>query len=408
VARKIGRNEPCPCGSGKKYKKCCEDRGPSVISVASQRKLRRLTPAEEKHPDIVAAKRASDAKQARVLGELRERFGVHVNFVAPVDFQGGKVWVLGSRLYTDRPLDETFHEFLISVLKGSLGEGWRTEQASSKTPHFLMKCFDEYGNWTRQVSEEHPSGPGVRAAAPNGWVQYLLSVAWDFATLIHASNGQMPGNLVERLKEPVAFQGARYELAVAALFARLDCEIEFLDEVEELRGRSRPEFIARHRPTGQAMAVEAKSRHRPGILNHEGDRDEQEPLRKDARMVRSLFIKALKKEVGDLPLLIFIDINAPIESDVQGLEKAWAKDIQAWMGRIEKGSADEPEKYAGLYVTNFSPHYVESDLAPSGEWLCVIPLFSAFPVDMAIHDQIHYALDRFDRIPDFGFDGTVR
>ncbi len=23
VSSKIGRNEPCPCGSGKKYKKCC-------------------------------------------------------------------------------------------------------------------------------------------------------------------------------------------------------------------------------------------------------------------------------------------------------------------------------------------------------------------------------------------------
>jgi preprotein translocase subunit SecA len=23
VSRKVGRNEPCPCGSGKKYKKCC-------------------------------------------------------------------------------------------------------------------------------------------------------------------------------------------------------------------------------------------------------------------------------------------------------------------------------------------------------------------------------------------------
>ncbi len=22
-APKLGRNEPCPCGSGKKYKKCC-------------------------------------------------------------------------------------------------------------------------------------------------------------------------------------------------------------------------------------------------------------------------------------------------------------------------------------------------------------------------------------------------
>ncbi|MCM8788244.1 MAG: SEC-C metal-binding domain-containing protein, partial [Candidatus Omnitrophica bacterium] len=23
VGKKIGRNDPCPCGSGKKYKKCC-------------------------------------------------------------------------------------------------------------------------------------------------------------------------------------------------------------------------------------------------------------------------------------------------------------------------------------------------------------------------------------------------
>lgn len=23
MGKKIGRNDPCPCGSGKKYKKCC-------------------------------------------------------------------------------------------------------------------------------------------------------------------------------------------------------------------------------------------------------------------------------------------------------------------------------------------------------------------------------------------------
>jgi preprotein translocase subunit SecA len=23
VGKKIGRNDPCPCGSGKKYKNCC-------------------------------------------------------------------------------------------------------------------------------------------------------------------------------------------------------------------------------------------------------------------------------------------------------------------------------------------------------------------------------------------------
>jgi hypothetical protein len=29
----IGRNDPCPCGSGKKYKKCCIDK-PSPIKLA--------------------------------------------------------------------------------------------------------------------------------------------------------------------------------------------------------------------------------------------------------------------------------------------------------------------------------------------------------------------------------------
>lgn len=27
IENKIGRNEPCPCGSGKKFKKCCIDKG---------------------------------------------------------------------------------------------------------------------------------------------------------------------------------------------------------------------------------------------------------------------------------------------------------------------------------------------------------------------------------------------
>jgi len=26
LAQKVGRNDPCPCGSGRKYKKCCLER----------------------------------------------------------------------------------------------------------------------------------------------------------------------------------------------------------------------------------------------------------------------------------------------------------------------------------------------------------------------------------------------
>ena len=32
---KIGRNDPCPCGSGKKYKKCCLDRPTPSPAFAS-------------------------------------------------------------------------------------------------------------------------------------------------------------------------------------------------------------------------------------------------------------------------------------------------------------------------------------------------------------------------------------
>ncbi len=32
--QKVGRNDPCPCGSGKKFKKCCEMKaGPKKINA---------------------------------------------------------------------------------------------------------------------------------------------------------------------------------------------------------------------------------------------------------------------------------------------------------------------------------------------------------------------------------------
>ncbi len=30
MSKKIGRNDPCPCGSGKKYKMCCYDKDHAV------------------------------------------------------------------------------------------------------------------------------------------------------------------------------------------------------------------------------------------------------------------------------------------------------------------------------------------------------------------------------------------
>lgn len=97
------------------------------------------------------------------------------------------------------------------------------------------------------------------------------------------------------------------------------------------------------------------------MLNEEGEPNEENPLRGDARAVRALFVKAAKKDVRGLPYLIFVDINAPGDRGTHGFDKEWAKGVRRWMARF-----DQPIN--GLFVTDFAPHYRGDDLASPGEW----------------------------------------
>lgn len=57
-ARKVGRNDPCPCGSGLKYKKCCLDKGRSDFLRLKEKYLQDYTiPLKEKE-DIEAIRMA--------------------------------------------------------------------------------------------------------------------------------------------------------------------------------------------------------------------------------------------------------------------------------------------------------------------------------------------------------------
>ena len=84
---KVGRNEPCPCGSGKKYKKCCwlkDDGGLADRTVAAEARLRGLEDAfEDKREELknvlsakvaalVEAQRWQDAELT--CQELRDEF----------------------------------------------------------------------------------------------------------------------------------------------------------------------------------------------------------------------------------------------------------------------------------------------------------------------------------------------
>lgn len=69
---KVGRNDPCPCGSGKKYKKCCLDK--KRVEAAAERPIAPGSNREAR--EVIAALEmaglALNAEGART-GRIRSR-----------------------------------------------------------------------------------------------------------------------------------------------------------------------------------------------------------------------------------------------------------------------------------------------------------------------------------------------
>jgi hypothetical protein len=397
-----GRNDPCYCGSGKKYKRCCLSA--DVARDRIERLRSEIPPADPALMAEVMPILEEKARKAREYDRrLREEFGVHVNHVSPIQWQGGKVWAIGSRVYPGRRSQETFHEFILHVLRQTLGEPWRAAQAAlpEAERHFIFKCFEQSNLFLKEhIEPDELAREGQMSAEPNGWVRYLISLAWDVATLIHA--GEPPDELIDRLRDRDNFQGARYELAIAAIFARLDCSIRWLDADPALRSVKHVEFEATHRPTGQTFAVEAKSRHRAGVLHQPGTPDPEDPLRADARAVRRLFMNAIQKAPTDKPYFVFIDINASREADAK-----WQADLHKWMQRLPPSTEDAPDVFNATYVTNFSPHYDADNISADGTWLVVWPRYARVALLRDIQPELMEALNAYGRVPAFTEDGTL-
>ena len=345
---KIGRNDPCPCGSGRKYKKCCLNK---IINAVPAKVIQ--------HFQEVLAKQ-----------KTLENMGIFINYVRPIIFKDKKVWAFGNTVYYNRKPNETFHEFIIDILMLKLGREWWEEQIKLKDPHFIIKCFLKFYEWQKKnTTELNRVNERMWGAKPNGWSKILLSLAFDVCSLVHTHN--LPEKLWQRLKNRNEYQGARYEITVAAIFARLGCEIKFLDEKEKLTIKH-CEFIATHKQTGISVAVEAKSRHRKGVIHTIGIYEENKSLRGD---VHNLLKRALQQNPGDKPYLIFIDINSPLTPKVAINNKQWFKDINSIIGRHEIASVRNPDPYNGIFFTNFSPHYQTESEAEPNEHLSLIPWY---------------------------------
>lgn len=76
--KKVGRNDPCPCGSGKKYKKCCEQRlggrsfSASIISSGKGEKQTKATQISTNFFSKLSAPKPSEPEKKEEDKEIEE------------------------------------------------------------------------------------------------------------------------------------------------------------------------------------------------------------------------------------------------------------------------------------------------------------------------------------------------
>jgi len=253
-------------------------------------------------------------------------------------------------------------------------------------------------NWTHQFGDLKKTRPAKAVGhtyetTANGPVWALLSLGYDLFCL--QAKNRVPEFIVERLSKKLRFQGARYELAAAAIIMRSGFDVRFLDKTET--SVKHCEFIATHRTKEIQVGVEAKSRKRPGSIHEPGSFS----LSKDARGLENLIRQAKEQRPSDLPFLIFVDLNMPTSSGLRIEDRPWFRDFTIALDRINVASAESPDPYSALILTNFSFHYGPVDEAvPRPESALIIPKYPCQPLDSHLLEVLRGTLDRYGFIPD--------
>jgi len=338
--------------------------------------------------------------------------GIFIDFPAPItNFKGKSLWAFGSGVYHYPHVNMTFHEGLIFVLRYELSKDkkWVSQQESLplEKRHFIFKCFEAYKNWREKNSvPENEIEPEKWSAVPDGLTKSLLALAFDIACIIHVHE-HVPEKIIERLKKnDHIYQGARYEIAVAAIFARMGCTFEFLDET--LDGLTQTpghcEFFATDKETGITVAVEAKSKVRKGVLHQPGQAEGFQLWNN----VTGPYRNALKQNPEDIPFFVFVDVNAPPTPGVHIYDKPWVQEILDSRKRTPLNKPGKPDPCTTITYTNYSYHYQTDTEAQANEGIVVVPGYPKHSVPEIFLNKLRMAVENYSFVPNIGYDSTIQ
>ncbi len=319
--QKTGRNEPCPCGSGQKFKRCCLGKRPSVWSSPGK--------------DLIQQAEDHFRGQVRRNEERRQRYG-HVREPISALHQGYRFVAVGSRLYYN-PEWKTFTDFLLSYVRDVMGKPWWDSQLAKPAAerHPVVRWFDHWVE--RQESARHEED-GLLSAVPDGTMSALILFAYDLYVL--RDHAKLQEEVLVRLRHADQFLGARYELVVAATFVRAGFDFEYEDETDNTRKHA--EFVATFPRHAFRAAVEAKARHRKMSTGFDVS-----TIRPG---VKALLLNAALKAT-ETPLIVFVELNLPPEDSER---PSWFPEVDAVLAEIATENGGH-SPFAAVIFTN-RPH----------------------------------------------------
>jgi hypothetical protein len=189
VMHRVGRNEPCPCGSGKKYKKCC-------------------LPHHEEARKAVSPERLKEMEQlAKAREQLAKDIAKGYDLLSKEEY--GKAVRLADQLLTAYPEDDRLHDMAVSIAlaTGDCEKAYLTclsrWQAATRENQF----HQEYGFHQREGQEVKKP---VHLYSPSTWLEnlWISHCARTYRKQYPQPDNADLGNLVLRLK--TANDGKRF------------------------------------------------------------------------------------------------------------------------------------------------------------------------------------------------------
>lgn len=349
---KIGRNSPCPCRSGKKFKHC------HGASHNQQNILNHGVDLSE------VKRKLAEAQVAKINFEAKHGKG---RSVIAADYNDWRFVAVGNELhYSPKEKTKYFSDFLGNYLRSVLGREWGNSELSKplEDRHQILKWYDSLCKHQRTLTKLED---GTYQGEGNGASLSWLRLAYDLYLIKH--NAALQTKILDRLRNRDQFQGARFELCVTASMIVAGFSINYEDEND--RTRKHAEFIATH-PSGLQIAVEAKSRHRVGVLDFCPSQGAtyKEHIKVS---VQRLINKALAKEPS-IPYFIFIDPNLP-PSINEPAENPWFKEMSGTVDTLKSEYLEGNFPANAVFFCNDCTYHIPDDI-PDGMnfWCYEIPM----------------------------------